>query len=873
MWSFFSRDPTKDFNYDIGEKVPGLEEKSIWTLYSGKKRGTGDPVSVFAFDVKSASESQVQVAKGAFKRIKTLRHPNFLTFLDGIETDKVIYFATEAVTPLETHLNNNDGDAKNELAISWGLHQIVKGLSFLVNDCNLIHNNVCMASVFVDQAGEWKLGGVEYMYPAVGAESIPPVKILPILEKYDPPEKVEMKRGIRGDKWSSDMWGLGCLIWEVFNGTLPRTSALKSLGKIPKSLVPNYCELVGANPKSRPNPAKFMGACQRKDGFMNNSFVKSMLFLEEFQIKDQNEKTKFFTDLTPSLDSFPPQFCRHKILPQLMNAFEYGNAGSSVLAPLFKLGKLLDADEYQKKIVPCVVKLFSSPDRATRVKLLQQVEYFVEHLQSNTVNDQIFPNLISGFSDTNPVVRESTIKAMLHLASKLNYKNLNEELMKHFARLQAKDDQGGIRTNTTVCLGKIGHFLNPSIRQKILCSAFLRATKDPFPPARQAGVLGLAATQNLYSLKEISGRLLPSLCCMTMDPEKTVRDQVFKAIKGFLGKLEKVSEDPELEEQIEREVMTGGSEASSSAGWAGWAVTGMTSITSKIYNKATAKKKTPSMSGGSGISLVKSPTSPDKAIPSSQQQTVAEEEEEEEEEEEQEQQTDEGWDTEDWGDMDEMGVSLATAPHSSQQTQAVSSSATDGWDNDDDDDWGSLEDIGKSKTSALGGSSGRSSVAKTGASDWGNDWGQDDFTSTADSGMMSTGDYNWGGDSTSDDFFSTSMGLGKTNKPSQSSARRKTPPKETPKSPSPAPAPGAASTKVTSPSSKPEDAAWADSGGDWDNDDGGWTDDSWGLGGGMSEAERKKQEREEKKLQRQRELQEKREARKGAMKLGAKRIG
>ena len=35
----------------------------------------------------------------------------------------------------------------------------------------------------------------------------------------------------------------------------------------------------------------------------------------------------------------------------------------------------------------------------------------------------------------------SVLQAMLHLAPKLNYKNLNEELMKHFARLQAKDDQ------------------------------------------------------------------------------------------------------------------------------------------------------------------------------------------------------------------------------------------------------------------------------------------------------------------------------------------------------------------------------------------------------------------------------------------------
>ena len=52
---------------------------------------------------------------------------------------------------------------------------------------------------------------------------------------------------------------------------------------------------------------------------------------------------------------------------------------------------------------------------------------------------------------------------MLFLAPKLNYKNLNVELMKHFSRLQTSDDQGIIRTNTIVCLGKIAAHLNPSV--------------------------------------------------------------------------------------------------------------------------------------------------------------------------------------------------------------------------------------------------------------------------------------------------------------------------------------------------------------------------------------------------------------------------
>ena len=91
------------------------------------------------------------------------------------------------------------------------------------------------------------------------------------------------------------------------------------------------------------------------------------------QIMEPMQRNDFFTELNNTLDSFPARFSKHKILPQLINAFEYGGAGSSVLVPLFKLGALLEGEEYQKKVVPCVVKLFSSTDRATRLNLLQQV--------------------------------------------------------------------------------------------------------------------------------------------------------------------------------------------------------------------------------------------------------------------------------------------------------------------------------------------------------------------------------------------------------------------------------------------------------------------------------------------------------------------
>ncbi|XP_074814081.1 N-terminal kinase-like protein isoform X2 [Natator depressus] len=459
--------------------------------------------------------------------------------------------------------------------------------------------------------------------------------------------------------WSADMWRLGCLIWEVFNGILPRPSSLRSLGKIPKSLVPHYCELVGANPKIRPNPAKFLQNCRGPNGFMKNSFVETNLFLEEIQIKEPAARQKFFQELSNNLDTFPEDFCRHKILPQLLTAFEFGSAGAVILTPLFKVGKFLNTEEYRQKIIPVIVKMFSSTDRAMRIRLLQQMENFIQYLNEPTVNTQIFPHVVHGFLDTNPAIREQTVKSMLLLAPKLNENNLNMELMKHFARLQAKDDQGPIRCNTTVCLGKIGPYLNASTRQRVLISAFSRATKDPFAPSRAAGILGFAATHNFYSMNDCAFKILPVLCALTVDPEKTVRDQTFKAIRSFVTKLETVSEDPSQLSELEKDVHAASTSPGmgAAASWAGWAVTGVSSLTSKLIrtNAGTTVEQTAveTLTGGAleppsiGASNIPSPaTLPAAPIPSSRWDLEGDVTEEEEN-------STDRWDDEDWGSLEQ----------------------------------------------------------------------------------------------------------------------------------------------------------------------------------------------------------------------------
>ena len=67
------------------------------------------------------------------------------------------------------------------------------------------------------------------------------------------------------------------------------------------------------------------------------------------------------------------------------------------------------SDDYTAKILPCVIKLFSSTDRATRINLLKQLHHFSDHLSNEIVSEKIYPHVATGFSDSVAAMREATV--------------------------------------------------------------------------------------------------------------------------------------------------------------------------------------------------------------------------------------------------------------------------------------------------------------------------------------------------------------------------------------------------------------------------------------------------------------------------------
>lgn len=212
MWSLFSRDPSKDFAFEVNDAAQHLEG-TFWTLHKGKKKvsvllwicvyfrilyslsfvqATGETVSVFRYEFKPNEESYLEAAKNAIKRLKTLRHPSILTYFDSLETEKYLLVVTEYVEPLHAHLENQSGltTQQREFAISWGVLAVSKGLCFL-NSSSLIHGNLGLPSIFVNNAGDWKISNFEYLSHV---DDSFPYKTYYNHKKYTPPELSDANR-------------------------------------------------------------------------------------------------------------------------------------------------------------------------------------------------------------------------------------------------------------------------------------------------------------------------------------------------------------------------------------------------------------------------------------------------------------------------------------------------------------------------------------------------------------------------------------------------------------------------------------------------------------------------------------------------------
>ncbi|KAF2793572.1 ARM repeat-containing protein [Melanomma pulvis-pyrius CBS 109.77] len=568
------------FGYSFGDRVD--IDDSIWTLYNGTKREDGSKCSIFSFDA-SANKSRLPLARNALRKLRTLRHPGVVKVLDTVETESYIYIATERLSPLSWHVKRK---SLTEETIKWGLHNVAKTLKFVNTDATSVHGCIRPASIFFSESGEWKLGGFDALSSMKEDDPVLPTygSLIPDSIRYMPPEVSKGGWDVirQNPTHAIDAYNFGSLIFEVFNGSYLGSDQLGQMKNIPPSMHQTYKRLLNPNPKSRMSVSQFLDQGMRLGGFFQTPLIQVTEDIENLGLKADDERDELLGKLDEVADDFPADFFKMKVLPELLKSVEFGGGGAKVFSTVMQIGAKLNDDEYDTQITPVVVRLFANPDRAIRVCLLDNLPNMIDHIPQKIVNDKIFPQMVTGFTDLAPVVREQTVKAVLTVVPKLSDRIVNGELLRYLAKT-ANDEQPGIRTNTTICLGKIARNLGANNRAKVLTAAFARSLRDPFLHARNAALLALAATSDLFSEEDCATKLLPVMCPSLVDKEKIIRDQATKTVDIYLARIKKHAQSmPDTVLPPPSLTAAGGASAprmgtpANDTSWAGWAISSFT---------------------------------------------------------------------------------------------------------------------------------------------------------------------------------------------------------------------------------------------------------------------------------------------------------
>lgn len=596
---YFQKFIQKDLGFGYALETPIPYHPSIWSLHHGKSKETSDPALIFHHDaVKHPPSSQILV-KSALTRLKTLRHPDILKYLSSVEgSDGTVYIATEPATPLSAVLANRK-DTHPDTTL-WGLFTISRALGFL-HDSGLIHARLNPSSVFVTPTGDWKLAGFECVTVHQSASSLSQHMSMQ-LDTYHSPEFARANWSAVASAPASavDSWALGCLMYEAYAGSLTSADQLQNMSVLPKQLVSAYQKLLASNPVNRA-PA---GQLPNHPYFQNSKFVELNMFVENLALKGQLEREAFLGKLPMIMDRLPDGFCTFKILPMLSQSIESGTGGSAAFACVVKMRTRLTEEQFKDMVVKKYAITWygnQNLDRQLKAELYDNLDMFASRMDDGSVNTVLFPAMCAAFQDMQaPALRDAAVKSVLCICSRLTEKNLSSVLMSHFARLQV-DPEPAIRTNTTVCLGKLASKMSQTARNKVLAAAFLRALKDPFPHARAAGINAILSTSDFYQIKEVATRLLPAAIPLLVDGSGEVRKLAFKVLAEFEKRLTK-----NHEEMLRAEEASGGQQGQNMTSGtskpltnsSGWGLSSFTSMTAALLNNKSEAAPTPSTSTG-----------------------------------------------------------------------------------------------------------------------------------------------------------------------------------------------------------------------------------------------------------------------------------
>ncbi|KAG0306437.1 Protein-associating with the carboxyl-terminal domain of ezrin [Dissophora globulifera] len=371
-----------------------LQTTPIYTLrdaFYGKR-----PVSTFTYDPSQfVLDNKHEYLPKAIKKLKTIRHPSVLRFIDCKTGSAGVHLITEQVIPLTVEYL----EEITEDEILVGLYDIMVALHFLHSQCHVSHNNVQLGSIFVSN-GRWVLGGMEFTGTA--AESMESGLTSLLSEELVPPEyqgkPAKMTSRDMDLPYATDVWQYGKLLETLIQDGLLHLKP----GTLPLD------RILDIDPRKRP-PGDII---LEYDLFTRNNAVSVVRYCR-LKGLDKAQNAKWSGSILPKLQLLPQSIMERIVLPQVLTQEFFAADGFDELyRTLFTPQPprpLISEEVYRSQVIPFMIKLWTYRQADIRMTVLRLFEVYLKAVVlgeggSEVLGQIILPEILVGLQDADPKV-------------------------------------------------------------------------------------------------------------------------------------------------------------------------------------------------------------------------------------------------------------------------------------------------------------------------------------------------------------------------------------------------------------------------------------------------------------------------------------
>ncbi|KAF9152836.1 Protein-associating with the carboxyl-terminal domain of ezrin [Linnemannia schmuckeri] len=378
-----------------------LQVTTIYTLrdaYFGKRL-----VSAFTYDPSQLElDNKQEFLPKAIKKLKTIRHPSVLRFIDCKASPAGFHLITERVVPLTVEYL----EEITEDEILVGLYDIMVALHFLHSQCHISHNNVKIGSIFVSN-GRWVLGGMEFTGTVAesretGLTSLLSQELVPPEHQGKPAKTAQYIELLH----AVDVWQYGKLVEKLVQDGLlhfgPTALPLDAM--------------LQADPKRRPTGDAILEA----DLFLRNNSVSVVRYCR-LKGLDKLQNAEWSQSIMPKLQMLSPSIMEKFVLPQLLTQEFFAAEGFDIVyRTLFTPQPprpLISEETYRAQVMPFMIKLWTYRQADIRMTVFRLFEVYLKAVVlgeggSEVLGQIILPEILAGLQDADPKVYLASLSGL-----------------------------------------------------------------------------------------------------------------------------------------------------------------------------------------------------------------------------------------------------------------------------------------------------------------------------------------------------------------------------------------------------------------------------------------------------------------------------